>query len=722
LLAEQNAEVERKNLEVETARGALEDKATQLALTSKYKSEFMANMSHELRTPLNSLLILSDQLAKNVDSNLTPRQVEFAQTIHASGNDLLSLINDILDLSKVESGTVVLDVADVAFRDLHDYVERAFRHVAEAKKLGFSLSFDAQLPTSLRTDAKRLQQVIKNLLANAFKFTDKGAVSLHVAPAASGWSPENESLGRAASVIALTVADTGIGIPPDKQQIIFEAFQQADGSTSRKYGGTGLGLTISRELAALLGGEIRLNSTLGKGSEFTLYLPQSYFSSKPLRQNVAVVSAAGSALLSHPDALGELEPDELKAAAPWPADVSDDRAHLLPTDRVLLVVENDLMFARLLLEAAHEQGLKAVVAGRGAEGLILARKYRPYAVTLDMHLPDMDGWRVLTRLKEDLQTRHIPVYVITTEEDSDRGLRLGALGALNKPLKSKDELGVVFSRFEDCRSGEPKILLVVGPEDERRSETIELVAGGDVRTIAASAGEAATEALAEQRPACVVATLCGPDASALDFLEELGKRDDAATLPAIAYVLDELSTEDERRLKRLAQRMLLKQVRSPERLVDEAALFLHRTAEQLAPPKRDMLKRIHEPQAVLTDKTVLVVDDDIRNIFAMSCLLERHGMHTVTADTGIAALERLADGPPVDVVLMDIMMPTMDGYDTIRAIRASERFGDLPIIALTAKAMKGDREKCLQAGASDYIAKPVDTDYLLAMLQVWLHR
>ncbi|OYV76641.1 MAG: hypothetical protein B7Z74_00405 [Deltaproteobacteria bacterium 21-66-5] len=722
LLAQQNVEVERKNQEVEQARRALEEKATQLALTTKYKSEFMANMSHELRTPLNSLLILSDQLARNTEANLNPRQVEFAQTIHASGNDLLSLINDILDISKIESGTVVLDVGDISFRDLHDYVERSFRHVAESKRLGFSLSFAPDLPFALQTDVKRLQQIIKNLLSNAFKFTERGVVSFHVATARAGFSTENETLRRAPCVLAISVSDTGIGIPADKQQLIFEAFQQADGSTNRKYGGTGLGLAISREIANLLGGEIRLQSEPGKGSTFTLYLPQVYVPAKPVRRELTPSMHKAKASAQLIEAEAALAAEEEAERGPATIEVDDDRDRLQAGDKVALIVENDPIFARLMLEVAREHDFKAVVATRGAEALILVHQLRVHAVTLDIHLPDIDGWRVLAQLKEDLYTRHIPVYIVTTEEERERGLKMGAIGALAKPLQRRDDLGPVFDRLRAAAAPGLKTLLVVGPNDPRRAEIVDLVAGDDIRTIAINFGDAALGALKEQRPTCAVVLTAGSPQRLFDFLEAVRRLPELENLPTIAEVDDELSIEDEQRLKRLAQTMVVKDVRSPERLVDEVALFLHRPVELLPQPRREMLERLHRAEAVLAGKKVLLVDDDIRNIFAMTSVLERHAMQVFSAETGRAALDLLNGMPDMDVVLMDIMMPHMDGYDTMRAIRASEQFSSLPIIALTAKAMKGDREKCIEAGASDYIAKPVDTEHLLAMLRVWLHR
>ncbi|MEX2560539.1 MAG: response regulator, partial [Pirellulales bacterium] len=722
LLAKQNMEVERKNKEVEQARRALEEKATQLALTSKYKSEFLANMSHELRTPLNSLLILSDQLARNSEGNLSSRQVEFAKTIHASGNDLLFLINDILDLCKIESGTVVVDVGEITIKDLHEYVERTFRHVAESKKLGFAVRMAADLPPAVHTDSKRLQQVLKNLLSNAFKFTEKGVVTFHVAPAERGWSSDNETLNQAASVMALSVTDTGIGIPADKQQIIFEAFQQADGSTNRKYGGTGLGLNISREIARLLGGELRLSSSPGQGSTFTLYLPQVYVAPKPLRGQAATRGgpAGGGRLLSW-EGGGDEDDEELAASLRLAGEIHDDRNAVRPEDRVLLMIENDVAFARFLLTMAHDNGFKVVVAGRGAEALVLVQQYRPAAITLDINLPDTDGWRVLAWLKEDFSTRHIPVYIISTDEDRQRGLNMGAVGALPKPLKTKDELDIVFSTFEACTSGGIKTLLVASDDEMLRSDVTRLVAGDDIETVGLAAS-ATMAALGEERPEALVISVNGDSDAAVRLVDDVHHVAALERLPVIVYAAGELPAESEKRLKRRSQGMTLKLVRSPERLVDEVAMFLHRPVDRLPPGRREMIAKLHGAESALAGKKVLVVDDDIRNIFAMTSVLEHHEMQVVSADTGEAALAQLEDSPGIDAVLMDIMMPAMDGYDTMRAIRESGKFASLPVIAITAKAMKGDRERCLEAGASDYIAKPVDTEHLLAMLRVWLYR
>jgi HAMP domain-containing protein/signal transduction histidine kinase/CheY-like chemotaxis protein len=715
LLADQNVEVERKNREVEQARQALEEKAKQLALTSKYKSEFLANMSHELRTPLNSLLILSDELSKNKDANLSLKQVEFAKTIHASGNDLLALINDILDLSKIESGTVIVDVGDVAMRELHDYVERTFRHVADAKRLEFDVVRAPSLARIIQTDAKRLQQILKNLLSNAFKFTEKGRVALAMEPVTHGWNAENEALNQAKSVLAFVVSDTGIGIPPDKQQIIFEAFQQADGSTSRKYGGTGLGLAISREIARLLGGEIRLNSVPDQGSVFTLFLPQNYIPVKVAKRSTLTPPVA-------PDALALPENVDLPAAAAQIPQIEDDSGNVRPEDKTLLIVENDTSFAKFLIEVAHEHGFKALVATRGTEALALVVLRRFDAITLDINLPDIDGWRVLARLKDDSKCRHIPVHIITTEEERLRGLRMGAVGALTKPLKSKELLQGVFARLDAIITPGRRNLLVIHKEENGRTQLVDMVRDENVQVTSVATGPEALTKLREQRFDASVLELGPGDEGAFEFIEDVKKDAPLSEGALVVYVPKELSKKEEAHLKRLGQTMNLKEVRSPERLVDEVALMLHSDVNKLPEAKRNAVLNLHQTETVLKGKKILIVDDDIRNIFAMTSLLERYGMDIQSAETGKAALEKLQAMPEMDVVLMDIMMPGMDGYDTMRTIRKFAKFRALPVIALTAKAMKGDREKCIDAGASDYIAKPVASNELLHMLRLWLYR
>jgi HAMP domain-containing protein/signal transduction histidine kinase/DNA-binding response OmpR family regulator len=727
LLADQNVEVERKNTEVEQARQALEEKAKQLALTSKYKSEFLANMSHELRTPLNSLLILSDQLSKNVDGNLTSRQIEFTRTIHSSGNDLLTLINDILDLSKIESGTVIVDIGEVGFRDLQDYVDRTFRHVAENRKLDFAVNIAPDVPRSLHTDAKRLQQILKNLLSNAFKFTERGRVTMDVAAVTSGWNPEKETLNRARSVVAISVSDTGIGISAEKQQIIFEAFQQADGSTSRKYGGTGLGLAISREIAGLLGGEIRLTSVPGQGSTFTLFLPQVYVAKTARRPGAPVPPAETTPVLAvapqPASPVTVLPMAELPAAAPLSSGAPDDDSALIsPDDRVLLIVENDANFSRYLLEMAHENDFKAVIAARGAAALSMARDLKPHAITLDINLPDIDGWRVLDRLKDDVATRHIPVQVITTEEERERGLRMGAMGALIKPLKTRETLEETFKRIKGQIEPRTRQVLHVQPDAEQRQIAVDLISGEDVQIVAAESAAEAVKLAAEMAFDLVVVSCDIPDKRGFDLIDELRELPNFADTPILVYTSRELTKKEEIHLKRLSQTMVLKDVRSPQRLLDDVALFLHRPISAMPSNKRQMIEQLHQAGTILAAKKALIVDDDIRNIFAMTSLLEPHKMTIYSAETGRAAIEILQNQPDIDVVLMDIMMPDMDGYDTMRAIRRLAKFRSLPIIALTAKAMKGDREKCIEAGASDYISKPVDTEQLLGLLRVWLYR
>src|SRR5437763_214491 len=710
-LAERNVEVEAKNQEIEQARRALEEKATELALTSKYKSDFLANMSHELRTPLNSILILGQQLGDNPDGNLTAKQVEFARTIHSAGTDLLNLISDILDLSKIESGTVTVEVEDIFFTNLVDMVARPFRHEADSRKLAFDVQLDPKLDRSINTDSKRLQQVLKNLLSNAFKFTEHGGAKLSVYQSASGWSPDHPVLNSASGVVVFEVSDTGIGIPPEKQRIIFEAFQQADASTNRTYGGTGLGLAISRELANLLGGEIQLRSTPNMGSTFTLYLPLRY----------AGIGAGNRPTLPPGEPLinpAILLPSRL--AEPVEA-VPDDRQSIQPGEAVLLIVEDDPHYARIIADLAHDQGLKVLVAMRGAEALALAREYQPTAVSLDVFLPDMLGWTVLSQLKQDPATRHIPVQVVTLDEDRQHGLARGAFSFVNKPSSTHD-LEAALTRIKDYVKPRRKRLLVVEDNPAEQRSIAELLGHDDIDLTTAGTGKEALAALHEQAPDCIVLDLRLPDMSGFDLLEAI--RDDAALtdIPVIVFTGRELSPEEDAQLHTIARSVVVKGVESPERLLDETALFLHRVVSDLPDDKQRMIERLHSSDDDLVGKTVLLVDDDARNIFALSSVLERRGMHVLTATTGNEAITLVESTSDLAIVLMDIMMPEMDGYQTMQVIRENPAFRRLPIIALTAKAMKGDREKCLDAGASDYLAKPVNTEQLLSALRMWLHR
>jgi HAMP domain-containing protein/CheY-like chemotaxis protein/signal transduction histidine kinase len=709
-LAEQNVEVERKNMEVEQARRALEEKATELALTSKYKSEFLANMSHELRTPLNSILILGQQLAENPAGNLLPKQVDFARNIHSAGTDLLTLINDILDLSKIESGTVTVEAEEITFASLRESVDRTFHHLAESKSLAFHVDIDTALPRALKTDSKRLQQILKNLLSNAFKFTTQGHVAMTVRQVADGWSADHPVLRYAQSAVAFAVTDTGIGIPPEKQKLIFEAFHQADAGTSRKYGGTGLGLAISRELANLLGGEIRLASVSEQGSTFTLYLPLTYMGPSRVPANAPRGAEAAPAPSLPPLAVGMGDEPLI-----------DDRGTVVDGDTTLLIVDDDPHYARILLGLARSKGFKGIVATRGQTALALAREFLPTAIVLDVFLPDMLGWTVLNSLKLDPATRHIPVQVLSVEEERQHGLSHGAFSYLVKPATTAD-LEQAFDRIRAYVAPQTRRLLVVEDNDLERRSIIELLAHDDIEIVGVGTGAQAMQALVSERFDCCVIDLRLPDMTGFDLLDLVQTEPAIRQVPVVVFTGKELSYAEEARLRQLAKSVVLKDVQSPERLFDETALFLHRVVSGLPEPKRQMLERLHGSDDVLRNRKVLVVDDDARNIFALTSLLENHGMEVASATNGRQAIDILNAADDLHVVLMDIMMPEMDGYETMREIRRESRFRTLPILALTAKAMKGDREKCLEAGASDYIAKPVNTDQLLSLLRVWLYR
>jgi CheY-like chemotaxis protein/HAMP domain-containing protein/GAF domain-containing protein len=708
-LAEQNAEVERKNREIEQARRALEEKATELALTSKYKSEFLANMSHELRTPLNSILILAQQLGDNPERNLTPKQVEFARTVHGAGTDLLNLITDILDLSKIESGTVTVEAEDLQFADLVGTVSRAFRLEAERRKLEFEIRIGPNLPSHIVTDSKRLQQVLKNLLSNAFKFTAHGSVQLEVDVARDGWSREHPILATSETVVSFCVRDTGIGIPAEKQKLIFEAFQQADAGTSRKYGGTGLGLAISRELASLLGGEITLQSVPEQGSAFTLYLPLRYVGALD-RQAGRTLAADRGRPTTFP---------VVRSAPPPPLPVPDDRERLVTGDPVMLIVEDDPAYAQIVADLARGQGFKVLIASRGADAMDLARRYRPTAVSLDVFLPDMLGWTVLSQLKHDPETRHIPVQVVTLDDDRQHGLARGAFSFVTKS-ETTEGLSSALARIRAFATPRRKRLLVVDDNEIELASITALLAYDDVDITTAATGTAALVALQEQAYDCVVLDLKLPDLSGFEILERIRDNPALRDLPVVVFTGRELSPEEDARLKELARSVVVKGVESPDRLFDETALFLHRVTADLPFEKQQVLDRLHSSDEDLVGKQVLVVDDDVRNIFALSSVLERRGMRVLSAQTGREAIALLDANP--DVVLMDIMMPEMDGFETMREIRQQPTYGRLPIIALTAKAMKGDRERCLEAGATDYLAKPVNTEQLLSALRMWLHR
>jgi HAMP domain-containing protein/CheY-like chemotaxis protein/signal transduction histidine kinase len=712
-LAERNVDVERKNQEIEQARRALEEQASELALTSKYKSEFLANMSHELRTPLNSILILGQQLTENPEGNLTARQVEFARTIYGAGSDLLNLISDILDLSKIESGTVSVEAEEIAFASVLDAVARPFRHEAETRGLSFDVQLDPHLGRSITTDSKRLQQVLKNLLSNAFKFTQQGGVWLKVNAATEGWAPDHPILSHSPMVAAFEVSDSGIGIPAEKQKIIFEAFQQADASTSRKFGGTGLGLAISRELSHLLGGEIALKSTTGLGSSFTLYLPLIYGGPSLQARPVKINGDKPYKYVREPLPTVVYE----RAVEPIP----DDRNSIEPDDAVLLIVEDDPHYARVIGDLAKENGFKILIATRGEDALPLAQEFRPTAISLDVFLPDMLGWTVLSQLKQNPETRHIPVQVLTLDEDRQHGLARGAFSFVVKPATT-EIIEAALSKIKDYAAPRRKRLLVIEDNAAEQLSIGELLGHDDVEIIAARTGAEGLDLLNEQRFDCVVLDLKLPDMSGFEVLEEMRRDETVSEVPVIVFTGRELSAEEDAQLHMMARSIVVKGVESPERLLDETSLFLHRVFAELPPEKQQMIEKLHRSDDDLIGRTVLLVDDDARNIFALSSMLERRGMQVLTAANGSEAICLIKSTPNLALVLMDIMMPEMDGYKTIAAIREDPAFRRLPIIALTAKAMKGDREKSLEAGASEYLAKPVNTEQLLFAMRGWLHR
>ena len=711
-LAEQNVEVERKNQEIEQARGALEEKAKELALTSKYKSEFLANMSHELRTPLNSVLILGQQLSDNPEGNLSAKQVEFARTIQAAGTDLLNLISDILDLSKIESGTVSVEAEEIFFSSLVDMVVRPFRHEAENRRLTFEVSTDPQLARSLVTDSKRLQQIIKNLLSNAFKFTEQGSVRLSVFVAKTGWSWF--SSGAFNGRLGNRIRSFGYRHRHRRRQA---AHHFRSLPTSRR----GHQPQIRRHRTRP-GHQPRTGAIARRRNSVAQHAGQ--------RQRVHAVPAANVHGFLDPRP-GGIRPQRdihhhrstfvLQLQERAIEQVPDDRETLQPGDAVLLVVEDDPHYSRVLRDLARDKGFKVLVAGRGAEALALAREFRPSAVSLDVFLPDMLGWTVLNHLKQDPTTRHIPVQMLTLDEDRQHGLARGAFSFVTKPTTSEG-LEAAFARIKEYSTGRRKRLLIVEDNPAEQLSIRELLGHDDIDLSIAATGREALALIQEQSFDCMVLDLRLPDMSGFEVMERLREREESSDLPVVVFTGKELSAEEDSQLHLLARSVVVKGVESPERLLDETALFLHRVVDQLPPEKQKMLERLHRSDEALVGKKVLVVDDDVRNIFALSSVLERRGMAVLTAGTGREAISILESTPDLAIVLMDVMMPEMDGYETMQVIRQNAAFRRLPIIALTAKAMKGDREKCLEAGASEYLAKPVNTDQLLAALRMWLHR
>jgi HAMP domain-containing protein/signal transduction histidine kinase/CheY-like chemotaxis protein len=733
LLVKQKEEVEEKNKEVEEARKSLEEKAEQLQLTSKYKSEFLANMSHELRTPLNSLLILAQQLYENHEGNLSEKQVRYAKTIHSCGDDLIQLINDILDLSKIESGYISTDFINVRFNEITSFVETTFKHISESKNLKFSIEMEQTLPDKLETDVQRLNQILKNLLSNAFKFTEKGGVRLKIYEARKNWKQINPSLDNASKVVAFEIKDSGIGISKDKQNIIFEAFQQAEGSTSRKYGGTGLGLSISRGLADLLGGSIELESEPGKGSTFTLYLPIDYNpqhvrkeKQSTLSNNLTIseyqVASDNEESIQTVQTVKLPETRDLEVVSEIINETGDDRHNITSGDSVVLVVEDDLRFGKIMIEKAHEFDLKVVVATSFSEVFDLANKFTPIAVTLDVKLPDASGWRILDLFKNDINFRHIPIHLISGEENRLLAMQRGARSFHQKPLKN-EALQVLFGDMVRYRDHKPKNLLLVEDNELDSSQIAKILDNGDEINIEiASTGMQALDLIKEKEYDCIIVDFMLPDIAGLEFVTQINAVKKVQMTPVLIYSAKDFNPKEKTQLKQYANRILLKDVNSLELLLEETVMHLHLDHKSLLPEKRRIIENLRSREDVLIGKNVLVVDDDVRNLFALTTAFERYNINAITAESGQEAINILMENGSIDIVLMDIMMPEMDGYETTQKIRREHKNTKLPIIAVTAKAMKGDREKCIEAGASDYITKPVKIDQLLSLMRVWLYK
>ncbi|MEN8216800.1 MAG: response regulator [Pseudomonadota bacterium] len=685
-LEEQGIVIRQKNFallnqqeSMKKAQAALETKAKELELANQYKSEFLANMSHELRTPLNSMLILTQVLVDNDEGNLNDEEVKYAHTIHSAGSDLLTLINEILDLSKVEAGKMEIHVEEVSLVSLMDKIEQKFRPIAQDKGLDFYVTLAEDLPPLLHTDKLRLQQIINNLLSNAFKFTSEGEIKLGMRCPVNG-------------TIAISVKDTGIGIPKDKQQTIFEAFRQANGSTSRHYGGTGLGLSISRHLARRLGGDLLLHSEEGKGSTFTLSLP-----------------------LSEGNIQAPVTETETLTA------IADDRANLTADDRSLLIIEDDSIFSRIIIALALEKNFKCLVADDGEAGLQLAKQYQPNAILLDMSLPVMDGRTVMERLKTNPETRHIPVHVISAYDYHLQLKRMGAIGYLHKPVNI-ERLRELLKQIEQFMEKTEKPLLLVVENGSRQQQFVDLVGGGNVQTTLVATVAEALESLKKASFDCLILDVAVESGTGIKLLEQLYKDERLSQIPVILFADRELNSTENMLLQQYGDSITVKIVHSLERLLEEATLFLHQVEALLPQEQQQILQMVHDKETLLMNKKVLIVDDDVRNTFTLLTVLEKKGMEVIVGSHGKEALALLDEHPDVDLVLMDIMMPEMDGYEAMRKIREQVRFQKLPMIALTAKAMKGDRAKCIEAGASDYLSKPVDTEKLLSLMRVWLYQ
>ncbi|MDD5758246.1 MAG: response regulator [Desulfobulbaceae bacterium] len=702
-LLRQRDDIAEKNRDLEEAWSDIDAQAKELAASNRYKSEFLANMSHELRTPLNSLLLLARNLSQNKSGNLLPPQVESAEIIYNSGHDLLRLINDILDLSKIEAGHMDIVNETISLRGLGDWLREDFSPLLEEKNLQITVTLDDELPASMISDRLRLEQILRNLVGNAIKFTEHGGVTVRFL------QPENTPHSLPAGLapqqsLAIEVEDTGIGVSPEQQKIIFDAFKQAEGGTSRRYGGTGLGLSISKKLAELLGGEITLRSQAGKGATFTLFLPLQRDIVDPAKQENTLP-----------------QPALIRASPTSTPIIDDDRETLVAGDKRLLIIEDDLTFAKVVVAQGRKKGFKCLAAATGIDGLHLAKTYIPSAIILDIRLPDIDGWQVLETIKNDPSLRHIPVHMMSGQEKTIEAFKKGAIGFLSKPV-SEDEFLSTFARLEEAISKRVRDLLVVEDDTFICQGITELIGNGDVIVTSVASGEEAIAALQAKKYDCMILDIGLPDISGFELLDRLRQDETIIIPPVIIYTGRDLTREEGQTLAKYTDTVIIKGVKTEERLLDETALFLHRVVSKLPLEKRKMIASLYDQDTMFRDKRIMVVDDDMRNAFALSRILEERGMKIILANDGRHALELLDKDPAIDLILMDIMMPVLDGYQTTMEIRAQERFWDLPIIALTAKALPEDKEKCMASGASDYLAKPINEDRLLAMMRVWLYR
>ncbi|HEY1811838.1 MAG TPA: response regulator [Kofleriaceae bacterium] len=703
-LENQQAELEQINSQLEEQtqslgqqRDELSRASSELQRSNEYKSQFLANMSHELRTPLNSSLILARLLADNRDGNLNEEQIKFAETIYSAGNDLLTLINDILDLSKIEAGMLDVRPEPLAVRRQLDELRDGFAAVAAQKSLELGFVVEPNVPDSIETDPVRLGQILKNLVSNALKFTERGGVTVTARAAGGG--------------IELAVRDTGIGIPVEHHERIFEAFRQVDAASTRKFGGTGLGLSISRDLARLLGGDLRVASEPGRGSTFTLFLPVRY---------AGRVAPAATALSTPAPASARVKPPrapEPKTTPPF----DDDRAQITPTSRSLLVIEDDVAFARVLCDLARELEFQVLVATTADDGLALARHYLPNAIVLDVGLPDRSGLAVLDSLKRDPRTRHVPVHMVSVDDHTRAALEMGAVGYALKPIE-RERLADAIRRLEAKFTQKLRRVLIVEDDAVLRESTAKLLAADDVETITAGTAASALELLRASTFDCMIVDLALPDRSGVELLEEISRGEQYAFPPVIVYTGRSLTADEVHELERFSRSIIIKGARSPERLLDEVTLFLHQVESELPPERQRMLRDARDREAVFEGRKILIAEDDVRNVFALTAVLEPKGAKVQIARNGREALAALQATPETDLVLMDIMMPEMDGLEATRLLRKEPRFAKLPIIALTAKAMQDDRDRCLDAGANDYIAKPLDVDKLLSLARVWIRK